>query len=113
MSGSTPPLKAKELVLHEKADIALIEVEVEVEMEAGLVGPICLPSGEEEVETGLVAGWGTFRPDQTRTLSTCFTDGAGPERFRECRRRFVYRGDLVMVDHRTGCSNLSPPSLLK
>ena len=113
MSGSTPPVKAKEVVLHEEADMALIEMEVEMEFEAGLVGPICLPSGEEEVETGLVAGWGTFRGDQTRRVSTCFTDGAGPERFRECRRRFVYRGDLVMVDHRRGCSNLSPPSLLK
>ena len=110
--------------VREKDNIALVKLARNIEPVPGELGPICLPSpgSMERREEAQLAGWGTLgavvtkagtKAGERRRRGLCFTDGAGPDQFVQCRRRFVYRGDLVVVDHHNGCSNLNPPSDLK
>ena len=105
--------KVKKVEPHPEADLALIEVETPFEFEVGKVGPICLSSSVslQPNQTALLAGWGSMRAEERKNV--CFTDGVGPEKFVSCKREFVYRGDVLEVDERSGCSNESPPSVLK
>ena len=105
--------EVKKVEPHPEVDLALIEVETPFEFEVGKVGPICLSSSVslQPDQTALLAGWGSLRGKQSR--KDCFTDGVGPEKFVACKREFVYRGDVLEVDEKSGCSNESPPSVLK
>ena len=105
---------------RERDNIALVRLDRNIEAVPGQVGPICLPSpgSRDRREKAHLVGWGTLGSLGSKGggrggRGLCFTNGAGPEQFVGCRRRFVYRGDLVVVDHHNGCSNLNPPSDLK
>ena len=107
--------------MKERDNIALVKLARTLELVAGRMGTICLPSpgSEDRREKAQLVGWGTLGSSKVagrrrgRRRGLCFTNGAGPEQFVGCRRRFMYRGDLVVVDHHNGCSNLNPPSDLK
>ena len=105
--------------VREKDNIALVKLAKNIEPVPGEVGSICLPSPDsmEMKDTAHLVGWGSVATMETKVgegrRGLCFTNGAGPDQFVECRRSFVYRGDLVLVDHNNGCSNLNPPSDLK
>ena len=104
--------------VREKDNIALVKLARTIEPVPGELGAICLPSpgSRERRDTAQLVGWGSVGSVGTKGVGRrgrCFTNGAGPDQFVECRRRFVYRGDLVVVDHHNGCSNHNPPSDLK
>ena len=124
LSSSSSSYKASQVIIHaryvrkvrERDNIALVKLARNIEPVPGELGPICLPSpgSRQPRETAHLVGWGTLGTKVgRRRRGLCFTNGAGPDQFVECRRRFVYRGDLVVVDHHNGCSNLNPPSDLK
>ena len=121
--------KPKNIVIHEEyvrgirdqADIALVEVDREIEFVDGKVGPICLPPPEYKDKDhdvqAFVLGWGLLYEEDNRKESeasasghaTCMTTGDGPSKYRPCRSRFLHLNDVEYVNADTGCVPDSPP----
>ena len=113
--------RAERIILHpeyvkgerDQADIALIEVDREIQFVAGKVGPICLPGpGFRDSDTeAQVLGWGLLYEEDmvTMRLAGCLTNGVGPEKFEPCRRRFLHQGEMLIVNQDWGCITDSPP----
>ena len=117
--------RAEKIILHpeyvkgkrDQADIALIEVDREIQFVAGKVGPICLPGPRfrDSNTKAQVLGWGLLYEEDmdTMRLAGCLTNGVGPEKFEPCRRRFLHQGEMMIVNQDWGCIPDNPPVTLK
>ena len=58
-----------------------------------------------------VLGWGLLYEEDmdTMRLAGCLTTGAGPEKFEPCRKRFLHRGEMMIVNQDWGCIPDKPP----
>ena len=120
--GEDAVFRAERIILHpeyvkgerDQADIALIQVDREIQFMAGKVGPICLPGpGFRDSDTeAQVLGWGLLYEEDKVTKGRsagCLTNGEGPEKFVPCRRRFMQKGEMLIVNQDWGCMPDSPP----
>lgn len=117
LSNETTGYKASYITIHPdfialrrpSSDIAIVQMEEEIELLEGSVMPICLPGKhfqDLDVEANIF-GWGTlYEKYKEKEKVGCHTDGVGPAQFTACRSSFLLEGDVM-----EGCSNTIIPSI--